>query len=83
MAIIQKIFKWYFKMNTNFTTVFHKNYSCPHCKKPTTWQNNPFKPFCSERCKLIDFGAWANETYRLPASEDMPFSEELTNKNFD
>ena len=57
---------------------------CPTCQKKVEWKaENKYRPFCSERCKLIDFGAWANETYRLPASEDMPFSEELTNKNFD
>ncbi len=43
--------------------------SCPHCKKLTTWENNPFRPFCSERCKLIDFGAWANEEYTLPTQD--------------
>ncbi len=39
---------------------------CPTCKKETTWENNEFRPFCSERCKLIDFGAWADEEYRVP-----------------
>lgn len=46
--------------------------SCPTCKKADTWQNdNKFKPFCSERCKLIDLGAWASEGHRIagePAS---------------
>jgi len=27
---------------------------------------NPWRPFCSERCKLIDLGAWASESYRVP-----------------
>lgn len=39
---------------------------CPHCGKPTTWQDNPDRPFCSERCRLIDFGKWADEEYRVP-----------------
>ena len=39
---------------------------CPTCGKPTEWQENEFRPFCSERCKLIDFGAWADEEYRVP-----------------
>ena len=35
---------------------------CPTCKKEIIYSNeNPFRPFCSERCKLIDLGAWANE----------------------
>lgn len=53
-----------------------KTYPCPHCRKATLWQDNPFKPFCSERCKLIDFGAWANEAYKLP-TQDSPLSDEL------
>jgi hypothetical protein len=40
---------------------------CPTCGKPTEWQDNLYRPFCSERCKLIDFGRWANEEYRVPA----------------
>jgi endogenous inhibitor of DNA gyrase (YacG/DUF329 family) len=27
---------------------------------------NPYRPFCSERCKLIDLGAWADESHRIP-----------------
>lgn len=41
---------------------------CPNCGKPAEWQDNPHRPFCSERCKLIDFGRWANEEYRVPAA---------------
>ncbi|AOA57219.1 DNA gyrase inhibitor YacG [Acinetobacter larvae] len=44
---------------------------CPHCAEKTTWQDNPYRPFCSERCKLIDFGAWANAAYKLP-TQDSP-----------
>jgi uncharacterized protein len=40
---------------------------CPNCGQPAQWQDNPYRPFCSERCKLIDFGRWANEEYRVPA----------------
>jgi endogenous inhibitor of DNA gyrase (YacG/DUF329 family) len=29
-----------------------------------------YRPFCSERCKMIDLGAWATESYRIPAEED-------------
>jgi hypothetical protein len=40
---------------------------CPHCKKKTTLETtNLYRPFCSERCKLIDLGAWANEDYKIP-----------------
>lgn len=39
---------------------------CPTCKKTVIWEKeNSFKPFCSERCKLIDLGAWANDEHRI------------------
>ena len=44
--------------------------SCPRCAKPVRWgPESPFRPFCSERCKMIDLGAWANESYRVPVEE--------------
>ncbi|HEX8474320.1 MAG TPA: DNA gyrase inhibitor YacG [Pyrinomonadaceae bacterium] len=49
---------------------------CPNCGKPTGWQDNPTRPFCSERCKLLDFGAWANEEYTVP-SDERPLAEEF------
>ena len=49
---------------------------CPTCQRPVTYQDNPFRPFCSERCKLLDFGAWANEEYAVPAEEVAPSLEE-------
>jgi endogenous inhibitor of DNA gyrase (YacG/DUF329 family) len=36
------------------------------------WKDNPWRPFCSERCKLIDFGRWAEEEYRVPGREINP-----------
>jgi endogenous inhibitor of DNA gyrase (YacG/DUF329 family) len=39
---------------------------CPTCGKPVEWQDNPWRPFCSERCKLIDFDKWTSEEYRVP-----------------
>jgi uncharacterized protein len=49
---------------------------CPSCHRPVEWENNPHRPFCSERCKLIDFGAWANEEYTVPAEEIAPSLED-------
>jgi len=40
--------------------------TCPICKTVTTWEENPHRPFCSERCKLIDLGKWAEEEYKIP-----------------
>jgi endogenous inhibitor of DNA gyrase (YacG/DUF329 family) len=36
---------------------------CPICGKPTQWEDNPDRPFCSERCRIIDLGRWASEEY--------------------
>ncbi len=42
------------------------SFPCPQCGMPSQWTDNPSRPFCTERCKLIDLGAWANEEYRVP-----------------
>lgn len=39
-------------------------------------QKNPFRPFCCERCKLIDLGQWADEKFRIPSEEAVPGSQE-------
>ena len=45
--------------------------ACPRCKKPVEWTPaSRFRPFCSERCKFMDLGAWASESYRVPAVEE-------------
>ncbi|NNG60461.1 DNA gyrase inhibitor YacG, partial [Pseudomonas fragi] len=44
---------------------------------------NAFRPFCSDRCKLIDLGAWASEEHKIPVSpdaEDDLFSEDLPDR---
>lgn len=51
-----------------------RSFPCPRCGAPSHWENNPFRPFCCERCKLIDLGAWANDEYKLP-TDDAPTSE--------
>ncbi len=42
---------------------------CPICKKKTTWEENPWRPFCSEKCKLIDLGKWVSEEYIIPGEK--------------
>jgi hypothetical protein len=50
---------------------------CPTCDAKVVWSaSNPYRPFCSERCKLIDLGQWATESYRVPQSEDPDPGEE-------
>lgn len=48
---------------------------CPTCGRETEYTGNKYRPFCSERCQLIDFGAWADEEFSLPA-EDAALTEE-------
>ena len=55
---------------------------CPTCRKSTPWSAaNKHRPFCSERCRLLDFGGWASESYRIPGEklEDV-MSEDLERK---
>ena len=44
---------------------------CPTCGKPVEWKKNPFRPFCSERCQLVDLGRWVEGEYRVPG-EPLP-----------
>ena len=47
--------------------------NCPRCGTATPWSEaNAYRPFCSERCKLIDFSRWANEEYRVPGQNSSP-----------
>lgn len=42
---------------------------CPTCGGDSVYASvNPYRPFCSERCKSVDFGAWASEAYRVEAA---------------
>lgn len=49
---------------------------CPTCGELTKWQDNPDRPFCSERCQLIDRGAWAEERYAIPTADTPPADNE-------
>ena len=45
---------------------------CPHCGKPVAWtESSKWKPFCSDRCRLIDLGGWLSEKNALPAEEPL------------
>ena len=46
---------------------------CPKCKKEFNYYKSEYRPFCSERCKMIDLGHWFEETYTVPSKE--PLSE--------
>ncbi|MGH8181160.1 MAG: DNA gyrase inhibitor YacG [Steroidobacteraceae bacterium] len=46
---------------------------CPTCQREIDWSQSPFRPFCSERCRLIDLGAWLTEKHAIagePAADE-------------
>ena len=44
---------------------------CPRCGAETLYSpENKWRPFCSERCRMIDLGKWAAEEYRVPEKDD-------------
>jgi len=42
---------------------------CPRCRKPVEWSGNKSRPFCSEKCRLVDLGRWANENYAIDGGQ--------------
>ena len=50
---------------------------CPTCGKKVEYSGNEFRPFCSKRCKLLDFGAWADEKFSLPSQTESVSEEDL------
>jgi endogenous inhibitor of DNA gyrase (YacG/DUF329 family) len=42
---------------------------CPICQSEVSWEDNPHRPFCSERCRLIDLGGWSEGRYRIPGEK--------------
>jgi endogenous inhibitor of DNA gyrase (YacG/DUF329 family) len=43
-----------------------RSVKCPTCHREISWSESPFRPFCSERCRLIDLGAWLTEKHAIP-----------------
>ncbi|MHB1666296.1 MAG: DNA gyrase inhibitor YacG [Thiomonas sp.] len=53
-------------MTASTTAPAVRTVRCPACGGPSRYAaDNPWRPFCSERCKNLDFGAWASEDYRV------------------
>lgn len=42
---------------------------CPTCKKTFSYYSSEFRPFCSEKCRLIDLGQWLDESYAVPVQK--------------
>ncbi len=61
---------------------------CPTCGKTIEWKDNQFRPFCSERCQLVDLGRWVEGEYRVPGDplpaeypDRVPVSPEVDSEN--
>ncbi|MCK4587953.1 MAG: DNA gyrase inhibitor YacG [Gammaproteobacteria bacterium] len=54
---------------------------CPTCGVAVKWtEKNPWRPFCRKRCRLIDLGAWADESHRITSNTSPDFTDD--DKNF-
>ena len=54
-----------------------KTVPCPRCGTLAPYApENPWRPFCSERCRIIDLGNWASEAYRVPVPIEPPADAE-------
>lgn len=66
-------------MDSSQNTTKVRTVDCPQCGGPSVYAPaNPYRPFCSERCKSIDLGAWASERFRMPdptPPDDQPFGD--------
>ena len=59
-----------------------KSVACPKCGTLTEYSlQNKWRPFCSERCRLIDLGKWASDEYRLPEKGSEQVSDEPEGKD--
>ena len=66
-------------MSDNDTTRRPLEVACPQCRTQVAWSaDNPYRPFCSKRCQLLDLGAWADESHRIagePAMDEADLDE--------
>jgi len=54
-----------------------KKINCPNCQIPVEWsKENKYRPFCSERCRLIDLGEWASEKHAIPGEPVIEFDSD-------
>jgi endogenous inhibitor of DNA gyrase (YacG/DUF329 family) len=51
---------------------------CPTCQRDLDWESAPFRPFCSERCRLIDLGAWLSGQRVIPGESAPPSENSVT-----
>jgi uncharacterized protein len=53
---------------------------CPTCARELNWDSAPFRPFCSERCRLVDLGAWLTEQRAIPGDTPAPSDADESDK---
>jgi uncharacterized protein len=54
---------------------------CPTCRRPVEWSEaSAYRPFCSDRCRLIDLGAWFAEQHAIPDEPGTDSDEETQNR---
>ena len=52
---------------------------CPTCEQKVEWiKSSNYRPFCSDRCRLIDLGDWASENHTIP-DEPLPSTQDISN----
>ena len=56
---------------------------CPICKKEVPGVGNPNRPFCSERCRMIDLDNWLSERYRISGPADVEALDQNLQSDFD
>ena len=54
---------------------------CPTCQKLFIYGESPFRPFCSERCRMVDLGRWFKEEYTVAAVDQTPPDEEQSSSS--
>ena len=52
---------------------------CPICRRPVDWKASAFRPFCSDRCQLLDLGKWVDEEYKMPGAPVIADEDGSTN----
>lgn len=58
--------------------------NCPHCQTTVVWQKeSQYRPFCSQRCKMIDFGDWADEKQRIAGEPLIDPAETMSDEHND
>lgn len=71
LSLPGRICRWQEDQAESLRKDFALQVNCPHCKKKSRWQDNQWRPFCSERCKMIDLGNWADEDYRIAGTQTL------------